>query len=168
MAANITVETTKQRQLNLLRGLAEKAQWRHDITLPLNEVTPTLDFEPNFGDGRFVDKANRQFQGGSELAYDFNTIREEKLIKIAFMTQKPTEYGDLKCSDPAIMLTPNGLAAVRQLENRPPPDYWKKAEVWFRSKWWSVPVLLICIGIPWCVGMIDGIKAIFKWFGVGK
>jgi hypothetical protein len=52
------------------------------------------------------------------------------------------------------------VLAVNQLDNQPPPDYWKKVGIWFRSKWWSVPVLLFIAVVTVIGGFISVIKTI--------
>lgn len=54
------------------------------------------------------------------------------------------------------------VEAVHQLDNQPPPDYWKRAGTWFRSKRWSVPVLLFIVVVTVIGGFISVIKAIFE------
>lgn len=39
------------------------------------------------------------------------------------------------------------------------PDYWEGITVWFRSKWWSIPVFLLVVGAP----LITAWKGIIEW-----
>ena len=54
------------------------------------------------------------------------------------------------------------VVAVNQLDNQPAPDYWKKVGIWFRSKWWSVPVLLSIAVVTVIGGFISVIKTIVE------
>ena len=57
------------------------------------------------------------------------------------------------------------VVAINQLDNQPPTDYWKKVETWFRSKWWSVPVLFLAAAIAVIGGFISVIKTIAEQVG---
>lgn len=39
------------------------------------------------------------------------------------------------------------------------PDYWKDITNWFKSKWWSIPVFLLIVGVP----LITAWKGIIEW-----
>lgn len=54
------------------------------------------------------------------------------------------------------------VVAVNQLDHQPPPDYWQKVGTWFRSKWWSVPVLLFIAVVTVIGGFISVIKTIVE------
>ena len=57
---------------------------------------------------------------------------------------------------------------ARELDNPPPKDYWKGVGAWFRSKPWSIPVLLVVVGIPLAVQWVEGLKTILLWLGISK
>lgn len=168
MTAPVGAEIARKRQLTLLKSLAERAQWRSDIALPLTDVAPTLTLTHYSGGGKFVDKENPKYVGGSEFSYDLSMLFEQGSVKVHYLTSKQDNYGGVRYEDPALMLTPEGLAQVREFENRPPPDHWKDIVVWFRSKRWSVPVVLIGVGLGWCLGVIAGAKLLLQWLGFIK
>ena len=65
-----------------------------------------------------------------------------------------------------LMIRGKVLDAVEQIENPPPKDYWKSLTTWFRSKPWSIPVLLLLIVLPLVVKWIEMIQKVLRWVGV--
>lgn len=55
---------------------------------------------------------------------------------------------------------------AHQIRSPEPRDYWKGATTWFRSRWWSLPVLMVFVGLPIIVTYIQMLVTILKWFGV--
>jgi len=118
MARPKTTRTTPglviKRRMRLLKRLAAAAGCRHDVKTPLSEVAPTLDIKAYAGGSRFVDKTNPEYSGGSNLAYDFNSLREEGLIEMCHMTYRQGPSMGVHYEDPAVKLTLSGLEAVAE------------------------------------------------------
>jgi hypothetical protein len=64
-----------------------------------------------------------------------------------------------------IRILPSLLEAADMLDNPPPADYWKNIVTWFRSRWWSVALLALAVGLPLLVQWIEMLKAVLRWFG---
>ena len=45
-------------------------------------------------------------------------------------------------------------------------DRWDEATKLFRSKWWSLPVLVLVVGLPALVTWIGMIKTVLEWMGI--
>jgi hypothetical protein len=61
-------------------------------------------------------------------------------------------------------IDPRILEVVHQIDNPPSPppkDYWKETEIWFKSKWWSVPVFILLSTIAVLGGLLSIVKTIF-------
>jgi len=99
----------KKRRLDLLRNLALMANCRHDVQLPLAQIAPSLDVKGFWGGPRFVDKENPCYRGGSDLAYDYNTLQEEGLIKQTYLDYDRDNCGGVIYKNPGIMVTPKGF-----------------------------------------------------------
>ena len=99
----------RERRLTLLRGLAAKAGWRHDTKIPLTEDAPSLDIQGFAGGFEYADKDNPQYDGGSELSYDYNAMEEEGFIQHAYMKMHQDSYGSPIYSESAVKLTLDGL-----------------------------------------------------------
>jgi hypothetical protein len=69
-------------------------------------------------------------------------------------------------SDKAIKVLPGCVELVHTWENPPLPDRWGEATKWFRSKRWSLPVLVIAVGLPALKGWVDVIKMLLDWMGI--
>ncbi len=70
-----------------------------------------------------------------------------------------------------IEVLPACVELVRQWDNPPPeplPDYRDKLSKWFWSKPWSVPVLVVLVGLLAIVTWIGMIKTVLEWFGIIK
>ena len=57
------------------------------------------------------------------------------------------------------------LEAVEAWDNPPLRDRWDETTKWFRSKWWSLPLLVIAVGLPALKGWVDVIKMLLEWMG---
>jgi hypothetical protein len=68
----------------------------------------------------------------------------------------------------SLKIDPTILEVVHYLDNPPPPDHWQNLTVWFRSKWWSLPVLLIAFGVPALWSWVQVLRGLLEWFGVIK
>jgi hypothetical protein len=55
---------------------------------------------------------------------------------------------------------------AHELRNPPLIDYWASLATWFRSKWWSVPVMLVVVGLPAIYGYYEMIHKLCEWFGI--
>jgi len=44
-------------------------------------------------------------------------------------------------------------------------DRWDEATKWFRSKRWSLPFLVLLVGLPALKGWVDVIKGLLEWMG---
>jgi hypothetical protein len=118
----------RKRQITLLRNLASQTKGRYDAKLPLSQIASTLDIK-SFAVGgtesrlptsvyRFVDKESPQFEGGSDLAYDFNALFEEGFIEPTHMTFGQDASGGLTRSNPAIKITSIGFDVVAEANKR--------------------------------------------------
>lgn len=60
----------------------------------------------------------------------------------------------------------NGIhLLVRQLDRAPPRDYWQEIAIWFKSKWWSVPLFVLAVLLPAVAGYIVIVNALLEWIG---
>lgn len=55
------------------------------------------------------------------------------------------------------------LELVRELDNPPPKDYWKDIRTWFQSRWWSVPVFVVAVGLPIVYTYFQMLKGLVDW-----
>ena len=101
--------------MKLLGELAARANGRHDVRISLSEVAPTLDFIGFAGGQRFVDKSHPVYEGGSDLAYDFNTLREEGLIEQTYLNYERTSNGSVAYKNPGVKVTAMGLDALAEV-----------------------------------------------------
>jgi len=62
----------------------------------------------------FVDRENPVNEGGSDLAYDLNTLLEERFIKITYLDYERDNMGGSVSKNPAIMVTLEGFEAVAE------------------------------------------------------
>ena len=67
-------------------------------------------------------------------------------------------------ADGDIRVLPRCVELVR-LWDAPPPmrDRWDEATKWFRSKWWSLPLLALAVGVPAIKGWIDFVATVLGW-----
>ena len=78
--------------------------------------------------------------------------------------------GILKCiGEPLYEIQDKVVEYAHQLNNPPLKDYWADIANWFRSKPWSVPVLLVLVCLPLLVQWVQMILYLLNWFvsGVG-
>lgn len=52
------------------------------------------------------------------------------------------------------------------LEMPPTPDHWEATVKWFRSKWWSVPVILLAFVVTFIAGQIANVKSLLECIGI--
>ena len=58
------------------------------------------------------------------------------------------------------------LETVEAWDNPPLPDRWDEATKWFRSKRWSLPILVLAVGLPALKGWVDVIRLLLEWVGI--
>ncbi len=92
----------QKRQMPLLKRLAKRSCGRSDTMIPLADAAPTLTITVFAGGARFTDKDTPKYEGGSDLAYDLNTLRDDGLIQMDYMTHKQDAEGGVIYEDPAI------------------------------------------------------------------
>lgn len=105
----MNVDKVKKRRLVLLGKLMKLARGRHDVTMPLSQIAPTLNIVIYNTGARFVDKENPLYEGGSDLSYDFTTLLQERLIKWEYIDHESDGMGGFKSSNPGVKLTLDGL-----------------------------------------------------------
>jgi hypothetical protein len=106
----------RKRQMQLLTRLANLSKGRTDSMVAIEELAPTLKLIHYRGGLKFVDKADPKYEGGSELAYDYNSLKEEDLIRIDYLTHKRDSYGGAVYEDPAVKVTAKGFETVEDAE----------------------------------------------------
>ncbi len=67
-----------------------------------------------------------------------------------------------------VKVLPACVELVHAWDNPPLPDYRDKVTKWFWSKRWSLPVLVVFVGLPALVTWIGMLKTILEWFGIVK
>jgi hypothetical protein len=70
-----------------------------------------------------------------------------------------------------IDVLPACVELVQQWDNpplEPLPDYRDKLSKWFWSKPWSIPVLVVLVGLPAIVTWIGMVKTVLEWTGITK
>jgi hypothetical protein len=65
-------------------------------------------------------------------------------------------------------VTPLLVESIHALDNQPPVDQWERVKTWFYSRKWSIPVVVVVIGVPILVGWRTALKTILEWFGIVK
>jgi hypothetical protein len=81
----------------------------------------------------------------------------DRLIRFGYV------ISDSSCG---LEILPPCLEAVETWDNPPLPDRWDEATKWFRSKRWSLPVLVLAVGLPALKGWVDVIKMLLEWVGI--
>ena len=56
------------------------------------------------------------------------------------------------------------VTVAHKLKHPPTKDYWITIGIWFRSKWWSIPFLLVMIGTPLVAQWIQIIRFLWNLF----
>jgi len=99
----------QKRGMQLLERLAEKENQRHDVLVSLAEVAPSLDFKAYARGQTFVDRETPVYRGGSDLAYDFNTLQEKGFNRKEHMKyEKRNSFNESIPEAPAILVTAEG------------------------------------------------------------
>ena len=96
--------------------------------------------------------AKRFHDGGSRISVSelvqnkkFNLDEEKAELIIARFINFDWIQND---SYQAFAITPLIMGVADQIENPIPVDYWRKLSIWFRSKWWSIPFLVLFFVVP--------------------
>ena len=50
-----------------------------------------------------------------------------------------------------------------QIKNPPPKDYWKGISIWFKSRWWSIPVAVVAVVLPLLFQWYEMLKKLVNW-----
>ena len=67
------------------------------------------------------------------------------------------KYGLIKrVTNESVEITEQGQNEVDRIDNPPPKDHWADTLIWFRSKRWSIPVMVLLVGLPALVGYGHG------------
>jgi len=139
-------ETPKKRRMTLLRELAYKSKGRHDAKLPLSEIAPSIDIKAFVGGTKFVDLVSPVYEGGSDLAYDFNTLCEEKLIELTYLDYERDSMGGVVNKDPAVTVTMIGFESVEMA-----------GKSWIKKAIEKQPITFLQIVVTVLIFLIGGI-----------
>jgi hypothetical protein len=104
----------EKRRMQLLKRLAKLAKGRHDAPIPISEISDSLTTKGFSGGWRFVDLQNPSYEGGSEAAYDFNTLKEDKLIEMAHIGGTLNGYGSYENQTPCAKVTLLGFDTISE------------------------------------------------------
>jgi hypothetical protein len=69
-------------------------------------------------------------------------------------------------SNVAVTIYGTVVDAAHQIEKPPPPDYWHDIQIWFQAWPWSIPVVVVAVGLPLIVEWIRIIRTVLEWLGV--
>ena len=96
----------------------------------------------------------------------FKELGEEKVRHVA---DRLANFGMFKwdSTDSGEILV-HVLDVAEQIDHPPLRDRWDEATKWYRSKWWSLPVLVVVVGLPAIVTWIGMLKTILEWMGIIK
>ncbi|HEX3598997.1 MAG TPA: hypothetical protein VHU84_02570 [Lacipirellulaceae bacterium] len=115
--------------------------------------------------------AKRRDQGGSRFGTDEIASFFDNDDHFAYgVAQRLVNYGMLSMGDciDEWRIESSVLDAVHQWDHSDPKDYWKSVTRWFKSKWWSIPVLLVFVCLPLLVKWIEMIKTVLIWIGISQ
>lgn len=91
-------------------------------------------------------------------------MSEEELqsIREVLLNLRITGGGDNRTD----LITEEGLRFLHLYDNPPPKDYWAEKLKWFRSKRWSLPILVLTVVVPLLTSWLQIIEWIIRlWFG---
>jgi hypothetical protein len=75
------------------------------------------------------------------------------------------DWEDHQVFGPQFIIRPDILDLVHRLDNPPPVDHWENLTVWFKSKRWSLPLLVLFLGLPalyaWVQAFLGLVKLVF-------
>lgn len=97
---------------------------------------------------------------------EFPGYSKETATTINQMVEQFIAYGWLKNFHPGVQIQPAIREVAHALRNPPSVDYWARLATWFRSKWWSVPVMFVVVGLPAVYGYYKMILKLCQWFGL--
>lgn len=66
-------------------------------------------------------------------------------------------------------IQPKLLTVADQLKHGPSPrDFSNELSAWFRSKWWSIPLLVLAVIVPAIFSYFSMLVSIINWSGGGR
>ncbi len=142
----------KKRRRKLLRDLAAHADGRHDVKIPLSEVAPALDIKGFAGGQKFVDRDSPVYEGGSDIAYDFNTLREEGLIEQAYLVHERDRAAGVVYKNPGVKVTAAGLQALLEADKSWLTRAIEKGPMTFLQIMVTVLIAIVTAVCGWLVG----------------
>jgi hypothetical protein len=108
-------------------------------------------------------------QGDMIRVCDLPRFTELGKEKVSLARTRLTDFGLIRAAGSLeIEVLPACVELVHAWDNPPMPDRWEEATKWFRSKWWSLPVLVVFVGLPALVTWIGMLKTILEWMGFIK
>ena len=112
--------------------------------------------------------ANHYTEKGDIVAYeDFPKCKELGINQLIRLTDRLELFGLMESHSSSTAKIPSTvLGLVQQWDNPPLPDYRDKITKWFWSKPWSIPVLVVAVGIPIAIEWIKFVKFIIEWIKV--
>lgn len=66
-------------------------------------------------------------------------------------------------SHSAISITDDGRQTIHRLDHPAPTDYPATANAWFRSRKWSIPLLVLVVGVPALWKWVEMVVELLKW-----
>lgn len=93
----------------------------------------------------------------------FEELGRNKILEVA---ERLARFGLLEDhTNRSMTILPGVIDVAEKLNNPPVRDRWEETTKWFRSKWWSLPVLGLLVGLPALKGWVDIVKSIAEWMG---
>ena len=86
------------------------------------------------------------------------TESEKQVIRQRFLTYGFTDGGDSGTE----IISVEGHEYLDYLHNPPLKDYWEEYTAWFKSKRWSIPVLLLVVGVPLLTSWLQIVQWILR------
>ncbi len=111
----------------------------------------------------------QRFQAGKEIVNmeEFPRYAEVGKEEALRARKRLTDYGLLKgYSSMDVEIPAIVVGLVEFWHNPPPADYRDRVTRWFWSKWWSIGIYLLVVGLPTVVGWIVMVKTVLEWIGV--
>ena len=128
------------------------------VKIPLTEYEVELleFFAQRFHDGNEV-VSMEEFPRYAEVG-------KEEALRVR---KRLTDYGLLVgYSSMNIEVPAKVLGLVESWKNPPPADYRDSLTKWFWSRWWSIGIYILVVGLPTVVGWIVMVKTVLEWIGV--
>jgi hypothetical protein len=67
---------------------------------------------------------------------------QRRLLAYGFLYTETVARMRISCIHPEL------AELVHRIDNPPPVDYWENLTVWFKSRWWSLPVMFVFVVLP--------------------